>query len=407
MRRSSVDQKQDRRTDTMNGDAHHLTGGDDCCREATAVATATTTTEKKGGVTRRACTAGQPKDRPPPERTTIPAGASGATKPSAGEGAEVKIVEGKGAGRGRACPAGQPEEGPPPGRTAVPAGTSGAATATSARAGAVAKKKPEAVKVVSRRGYTGRAVIPAQKKEIVSVAKAMHQENFATKVKELFDPEREATLQALKTGVYVGWRCPDFTWDCIRVGESCHCFCGHLLVDHHSYTGQSVHVPCAKPGCGCRAFAFIPSRPEEVGEFWLRKRPGFEPESWRAKCRCKHSHDAHHPRGSLSCKTKGCSCPGFESSFLCAACDRRWEQHETFFDTEKSRREAGLPVGEAYLPFAEIPKLRNAVLTGSEEDDTEYKALREGGLAALPPGQPAEDGVASDTKASGFRPVYD
>ncbi|CAM9490543.1 unnamed protein product [Lampetra planeri] len=334
--------------------------------------------EGKGAGGGRACPAGQPKDRPPP------AGASGATKPSAGAGAEVKIMEGKGAGGGRALIHQWTDE----------RDCTLYIFATACSLACVA-------------GYTGRAVIPAQKKEIVSVAKAMHQENFAAKVKELFDPEREATLQALKTGVYVGWRCPEFTWDCIRVGESCRCFCGHLLANHHSYTGQSVHVPCAKPGCGCRAFAFIPSRPEEVGEFWLRKRPGFEPKNWRAKCRCKHSHDAHVPRGSLSCKTKGCSCPRFESSFLCAACDRRWEQHETFFDTEKSRREAGLPVGEAYLPFAEIPKLRNAVLTGSEEDDTGYMALREGGLAALPPSQPAEDGVASGTKASGFRPVYD
>uniref|UniRef100_S4RV47 Uncharacterized protein n=1 Tax=Petromyzon marinus TaxID=7757 RepID=S4RV47_PETMA len=174
-------------------------------------------------------------------------------------------------------------------------------------------------------------------------------------------------------GVYVGWRCPDFTWDCIRVGESCHCFCGHLLVDHHSYTGQSVHVPCAKPGCGCRAFAFIPSRPEEVGEFWLRKRPGFEPESWRAKCRCKHSHDAHHPRGSLSCKTKEQWFRMFlHLQYHCHPLEKKHHVHNDIFFKIMPNKPQLYSTGEAYLPFAEIPKLRNAVLTGSEEDDTEY-----------------------------------
>ena len=42
----------------------------------------------------------------------------------------------------------------------------------------------------------------------------------------------------------------------------------------------------------------------------------------------------------------GCGCSQFNSDFLCAACDRHWELHETFFDTEDSRREKGLPVGE-------------------------------------------------------------
>ena len=39
-------------------------------------------------------------------------------------------------------------------------------------------------------------------------------------------------------------------------------------------------------------------------------------------------------------------CGQFESNFLCAACDRHWEDHETYFDTEKSRKEKGLPHGK-------------------------------------------------------------
>ncbi|XP_067888236.1 protein FAM221B-like [Heterodontus francisci] len=228
------------------------------------------------------------------------------------------------------------------------------------------------------KGYTVKPIIPAEKAELISVAKAMHREEFGTRVKELFDPEREAALDALQTGIYIGWRCPDYKWDCIRVGVKSKCFCGHLLAEHERFTGTSVRVPCVVAGCQCRAYAFIPSRPEDIGEFWLRKRRNFDPSTWRAKCRCKHNHEEHNVAGSHSCKIGGCSCSGFDSNFLCAACDKHWEQHQTFFETEAQRKEAGLPYGEAYLPFAEMPNLRNAVLSGNEEDDSAYQAITSG-----------------------------
>ncbi|XP_038646647.1 protein FAM221B-like [Scyliorhinus canicula] len=228
------------------------------------------------------------------------------------------------------------------------------------------------------KGYTVKPIVPAEKAELISVAKAMHREQFGARVKELFDPEREAALEALQTGIYIGWRCPEYKWDCIRVGVKSKCFCGHLLAEHERFTGTSVRVPCVVAGCQCRAYAFIPSRPEDVGEFWLRKRRNFDPSAWRAKCRCKHNHEEHNVGGSHSCKAGGCSCPGFDSNFLCAACDKHWEQHQTFFETEAHRKEAGLPYGEAYLPFAEMPNLRNAVLSGKEEDDSAYQAITSG-----------------------------
>ncbi|XP_072107869.1 protein FAM221B-like [Mobula birostris] len=228
------------------------------------------------------------------------------------------------------------------------------------------------------KGYTVKPIVPAKKAELISVAKAMHRDEFGIRVKELFDPEREAALDALQTGIYIGWRCPEYNWDCIRVGVKSKCFCGHLLAEHEHFTGTSVQVPCAVSGCQCRAFAFIPSRPEDVGEFWLRKRRNFDPSTWRAKCRCKHNHEEHKSTGSHKCNISGCACSSFDSNFLCAACDKHWEQHHTFFETEGSRKEAGLPYGEAYLPFAEMPSLRNAVLSGNEEDDSAYQSITSG-----------------------------
>ncbi|XP_062822521.1 protein FAM221B isoform X2 [Anolis carolinensis] len=230
--------------------------------------------------------------------------------------------------------------------------------------------------------YSMRPIVPAEKAELVSVAKAMHRENFGKNVKELFHLEKEAALRSMQTGLYIGWRCPEYLWDCFRVGDESKCFCGHLLKEHQVYVEKRATVPCTLPGCKCQGFMFIPSRPEEVGEFWLRRRTGFDPSTWRAQCRCKHTHEEHLPHGARACRFKGCSCLAFTSNFLCAACDRRWEEHETFFESEETRRKGGRPCGEAYLPFAEMSELRNAVLNGRPDDPSAFQALQQG----QPPG---------------------
>ena len=243
--------------------------------------------------------------------------------------------------------------------------------------------------ILAPEGYTVRPVIPAEKAELLSVARAMNREEFAPRVKKLFDPEREAALDAIRTGIYIGWRCPSFKWDCIRVSKNSKCFCGHLLAHHSRYTGQSVRVPCTAEACSCKAFVFVPSRPEDVGEFWFQRRRNFDPSTWRAKCKCKHTHEEHLPTGSRRCRAKGCGCLQFWSNFLCAACDKHWEEHETVFETESMRREAGIPFGKAYLPFHELPQLRDVVLTGREDDDSHYRALTSGPFA-IPDDKPTD-----------------
>ena len=66
-----------------------------------------------------------------------------------------------------------------------------------------------------------------------------------------------------------------------------------------------ISVPCSVGQCRCLVFCFIPSRPEEVGEFWLKRRATFDPRAWRAQCRCKHSHEDHAATGSHSCRVRG------------------------------------------------------------------------------------------------------
>lgn len=238
--------------------------------------------------------------------------------------------------------------------------------------------------------YTIKPVIPAKTAELLDIARAMHRDQFATRVKKLFDPEREAALQAIESGVYVAWRCEGNDFDCIRVARDSRCFCGHTLSEHESFQEKGKQrLKCLFGNCICKQFAFIPSRPEEIGEWWLQKRRGFEVASWRAKCRCKHDHEQHSPNKSRKCNVSKCSCFAFDSNFLCAACDKHWEEHKTCFDDLNSRQEKDLPYGEAYLPFNELPQLRNIVLTGNEDDNSTYDAIASGPYA-IPRQQPTQ-----------------
>lgn len=66
--------------------------------------------------------------------------------------------------------------------------------------------------------------------------------------------------------------------------------------------------------------------------------------------------------------------------------------------------------GEMYLPFAEMPNLRNIALTGDEYDDTAYLALTQGEgsipQSKKPVGNDAPVNFGGGSK-SGFKPVYD
>ena len=64
-----------------------------------------------------------------------------------------------------------------------------------------------------------------------------------------------------------------------------------------------------------------------------------------------------------------------------------------------------------YIPFAEMPNLRNIVLTGDEQDDRMYKALTQGEgsipQTQRPQGNDATVNFGGGGGSSGFKPVYD
>lgn len=85
----------------------------------------------------------------------------------------------------------------------------------------------------------------------------------------MLDRELAAARHALETGIYAVWRSDrspteDF---CTRIGPDSMCFCTHLLKEHNMNTPM---VKCRK--CKCQHFEYIPTRPEEVGEWWLPRR---------------------------------------------------------------------------------------------------------------------------------------
>ena len=64
--------------------------------------------------------------------------------------------------------------------------------------------------------------------------------------------------------------------------------------------------------------------------------------------------------------------------------------------------------GEEYLPFHELPELRNIVLTGEEDDDSQYLALTQGeGSIPYNPRPVGNDAVVKFSGRGGFRPTYD
>ncbi|CAN0054076.1 unnamed protein product [Scytosiphon promiscuus] len=174
---------------------------------------------------------------------------------------------------------------------------------------------------------------------------------IAPGAKAVMRKEKKAAEEALSTGIYVTWRSIKTGQDCARVGSMSRCFCGCTYERHTYRKGRTMPV-CET--CDCGGFDFVPSRPEEIGEWWLPRRPGFCASSWRAKCRCGHSHEAHHP-SRRSCGS--CKCGEFRSAYGCVVCDSHQEDHQTRVETPQDRVSMGRPVGRDYIPLSHSPEL--------------------------------------------------
>lgn len=206
-----------------------------------------------------------------------------------------------------------------------------------------------------------------------AIKNGIHKHGPSVGGKEMLLLENEGASESLRTGVYAVWRSSRNNEDfCARIGPRSRCFCGHVY-SKHKLLGKSGVLPTCTL-CVCSCFNYVPQRPEEVGDWWLPRRRGFNVHSWKAKCKCGHAHDDHDPL-HRSCKT--CGCAHFQSNFLCVSCDGHWEEHETVFEGEDERKLAGLAIGHAFRPLVDQPDIHAAVFGGGAPTPEE---LYSGGL---------------------------
>jgi hypothetical protein len=187
---------------------------------------------------------------------------------------------------------------------------------------------------------------------------------------KLMQMEEEAARLATSTGIYVTYQKNGRKDDCTRVGPRSLCFCGHNYDDH--MRSKDTRKPCQHKKCKCKGFAFIPQRPEEIGDWWLTRRRGFNVNTWRCKCKCGCAHDRHDPYLK---HCNDCGCNLFKSNFLCLNCDSHWEEHQTIWETENERKVNGKTVGKDFFPLATTPVIRKHVfqsrMTGGSSGDSD------------------------------------
>jgi hypothetical protein len=171
--------------------------------------------------------------------------------------------------------------------------------------------------------------------------------------KKMLNWEFTHAREAIQSGVYINWISTKNGGDCFRIGSESRCMCGHFLKSHDRTLPKKGPVKSSCNKCECKRFSFIPRRPEELGQWWMPRRKGFDINKYRPACKCKHNHEEHNSKPPHKCS--GCSCFGFEGDFACISCDGLWEEHETTWETEKERRDNGRATMEDYLPLANNP----------------------------------------------------
>ena len=154
----------------------------------------------------------------------------------------------------------------------------------------------------------------------------------------MMDNERLHAQEAIESRIYVNWSCISNggkTVDCFRIGSNSMCICGHGFPCHDKILNKNKFSnKCNK--CKCKGFKYIPVYPEEVGEYWIPFQKNFSYDTYRVKCKCKHTWNEHDGSGYLNCKKCGCS--SFTSAFCCAVCNKFWQDHQMMYETEDERK---------------------------------------------------------------------
>ena len=142
------------------------------------------------------------------------------------------------------------------------------------------------------------------------------------------------------------------------MGSKSLCICNHYFAEHDKIvTSKKFSSKCKT--CSCKSFAFIPTLPEEIGEYWIPHQKNFSYNTFLVKCKCKHPWNQHAADKFLKCKS--CNCYGFNSNFCCVVCNQFWQDHSNTYETEHERYQLKKPVGNDYIPFAEALDIYDAM----------------------------------------------
>lgn len=124
---------------------------------------------------------------------------------------------------------------------------------------------------------------------------------------------KKRAAAAMSDRLFCTWRCQTSGMDCINVGPSSRCFCGHTYKAHAWYENKSKKVKCRCPGCKCPGFRYVNGR----GCQFIR-------------CGCRHTHVDHRQGNGImaGCSKGSCSCRAFVATTRCP-CGGAWVDHDT------------------------------------------------------------------------------
>jgi hypothetical protein len=123
---------------------------------------------------------------------------------------------------------------------------------------------------------SGRIVFPDNVHELELIAA---EESIQSNLYVSFLPDPSARIPASAAD-----EIRNMTGQCCRVGGFSICRCGHYLRYHDPIklprSAGYIRPPKCKK-CSCVQYRYMPSFPEEVGQWWLRRRKDFNIQEWR------------------------------------------------------------------------------------------------------------------------------
>jgi hypothetical protein len=216
-------------------------------------------------------------------------------------------------------------------------------------------KKPERTLVVNTNQQVSKSKIVNEYASAIMTNLKLNKLSSGTQL--MMENEKMHANEAIESGIYVSWSSSS-AFDCFRIGSNSTCICTHGFTQHEKILSRKKFSSKCQQ-CGCKGFNFIPTLPEEIGEYWIPHQPKFDYSKWTAKCKCKHSWREHLVEKFLKCLS--CSCFGFTSNFCCVVCDKFWHDHQMNYELEHDRMMKNKPIGNDWLPLSELPQISNLI----------------------------------------------